>query len=62
MWAEVKAEIQGAVDRAEEQMQILGDPLDMFAHVYAEATPELKLQRATLVEELAAQAKEETHG
>jgi pyruvate dehydrogenase E1 component alpha subunit len=41
----VAAEIQAAVDRAEEQMKLLGDPLHMFEHAYAEMPPYLKEQR-----------------
>ncbi len=50
---EVAAEIQAAVDRAEEQMKHLGDPLHMFEHAYAEMPPYLKEQRDELARGLA---------
>jgi len=43
--AGVREDIQTAVDRAEEQMRTLGDPLEMFDHAYAEMPPYLKQQR-----------------
>jgi pyruvate dehydrogenase E1 component alpha subunit len=49
---EVKEDIQTAVDRAEELMKKLDDPLHMFEHAYAELPPSLKEQRAELAEEL----------
>jgi pyruvate dehydrogenase E1 component alpha subunit len=55
---EVKEEIQAAVDRAEEQMKILDDPLQMFEHAYAELPDYLKEQRAELAEELKGMHKE----
>ncbi len=59
---EIKAEIQAAVERAEQQMSGLGDPLDMFEHAYAEAPPTLQEQREELLQELAAAAEGENHG
>ncbi len=50
---EVLQEIQRAVDNAEKQMQIMGNPLDMFNHVYAELPPYLAGQREELARELA---------
>ncbi len=50
--AEVKAEIQAAVERAEQQMKELGDPLDMFNHAYEEMPPHLAEQREELAREL----------
>jgi pyruvate dehydrogenase E1 component alpha subunit len=41
----VGAEIQAAVDSAEEQMKQMGDPLLMFEHAYAEMPPYLEEQR-----------------
>ncbi len=41
----VQAEIQTAVDRAEEQMKGLGDPLLMFEHAYAEMPAYLNEQK-----------------
>jgi pyruvate dehydrogenase E1 component alpha subunit len=59
--AEVKDEIQTAVDRAEAQMKAGGDPLDMFDHVYAELSATLEDQREELRKELAATREEERH-
>jgi len=55
---EVLARIQAAVDKAEGLMKTMGDPLDMFAHVYAEMPPHLAAQREELAAELAAAGKE----
>ncbi len=52
---EVKERIQAAVDRAERRMAELGDPLDMFEHMYAELPPTLLEQREELKRELAAE-------
>jgi pyruvate dehydrogenase E1 component alpha subunit len=50
---EIKAEIQEAVDRAEQRMKELGDEeLTMFDHVYAEMPPYLQEQRDELTAEL----------
>ena len=59
--AEIKAEIQGAVDRAEAVMKAEADPLDMFDHAYAEMPLHLEAQRAELKTDLAAD-EEENHG
>jgi pyruvate dehydrogenase E1 component alpha subunit len=50
---EIKQEIRTAIDRAEEQMKKLGQPLDMFDHLYAELPAELRAQKDTLAKELA---------
>jgi TPP-dependent pyruvate/acetoin dehydrogenase alpha subunit len=42
---EVKAEIQEAEKRFQEQAEALGDPLDMFNHVFAELPPVLEEQK-----------------
>lgn len=60
--AEVSEEIQSAIDRAEEQMKTLGDPIDMFKHAYAEMPPYLKAQKKAFVGELAQRQKEGDHG
>jgi pyruvate dehydrogenase E1 component alpha subunit len=60
--AEVKDEIQGAIDRVEAHMDKIGDPLDMFEHTYADLPPHLKAQREELSEELAASGKEGDRG
>ncbi len=46
------AEIQAAVDRAEEQMKQMGDPRLMFEHAYAEMPPYLREQREEFVRSL----------
>lgn len=51
--AEVAENIQSAIDRAEEQMTSLGNPIDMFDHAYAEMPPHLKAQKEELAAELA---------
>ena len=53
----VKKAIQSAVDRAEEQMKNIGDPLDMFEHAYAQMPPHLLEQKQYLSRELLEQKK-----
>ena len=60
--SEVLDEIQTAVDRAEKQMEALGNPLDMFEHAYAKLPPHLKEQKAQLAQELAGRDEEGKHG
>lgn len=48
----IKQEIQDAIDRVELRMKELGDPLDMFDHLYAELPPHLQAQKAELAHEL----------
>lgn len=60
--SEVLKEIQTAVDRAEKQMEALGNPMDMFEHTYAEMPPYLEEQKAQLAEELSALDEEGKHG
>jgi pyruvate dehydrogenase E1 component alpha subunit len=60
--AQVKEEIQKAVEHAEELMKKYSDPLHMFEHAYAEMPPHLKAQREELKRELAEMPKEEDHG
>ena len=60
--SEVLDEIQAAVDRAENQMAAMGDPMDMFNHAYAELPPYLKEQKAELARELSEGEKEGGHG
>lgn len=60
--SEVLKEIQTAVDRAEKQMEALGNPMDMFEHTYAEMPPYLREQKAQLAEELSALDEEGKHG
>lgn len=56
--AAVRDQIQTAVDRAEELMTSMGDPLDMFAHAYADLPPHLLAQRSELAAELDHKAEE----
>ena len=60
--ADIKQEIQEAVDRAETQMKTLGNPVDMFEHAYAELPPYLKAQREEFERELAELNKETDNG
>ncbi|MGD8522515.1 MAG: pyruvate dehydrogenase (acetyl-transferring) E1 component subunit alpha [Desulfobacterales bacterium] len=60
--ADIKQEIQEAVDRAETQMKTLGNPADMFEHAYAELPPYLKDQREEFERELAESNKETDNG
>lgn len=60
---EIKQQIQTAIDRAEKRMKELGNPLDMFDHLYAEIPPHLRRQKEALAEELASlEGKEAHHG
>ncbi len=58
----IKNEIQTAIDRGEKQMKELGDPLDMFDHLYAELPPHLLAQREELAGELDISDEEALHG
>ena len=60
--AEIEEEIQAAINRVEEQMKMLGDPIDMFEHAYAEMPPYLKAQKDAFVTALAEKGKEGNHG
>jgi pyruvate dehydrogenase E1 component alpha subunit len=60
--SEVLDEIQAAVDRAEKQMEALGDPMEMFDHAYADIPPYLKEQKAVLARELSKIDEEGKHG
>lgn len=59
---EVQEEIQSGIDEAEQQMKKLGDPLEMFDHLYAELPPDLEKQKRALLEELENAKREEHHG
>ena len=50
--SEIKAEIQKAVDLAEERMKTLGNPIEMFDHLYAEMPPNLLRQKEELIQDL----------
>ncbi len=58
----IKEQIQNAVERAEEQMKQLGEPLEMFDHLYAERPLELMKQRAELARDLSADERKPTDG
>jgi pyruvate dehydrogenase E1 component alpha subunit len=45
---EIDDQIQSAIDRAEVMMAGMGNPLDMFDHLYADLHPELTAQRGVL--------------
>jgi pyruvate dehydrogenase E1 component alpha subunit len=55
----IAAEIQAALERAEEEMKNLGDPLLMFAHAYAEMPAHLEEQRSDFIRFMAAAPQEE---
>jgi pyruvate dehydrogenase E1 component alpha subunit len=57
----IAAEIQAAVERAEEEMKGLGDPLLMFEHAFAEMPACLKEQRADFIRFMAEAQKEDKH-
>jgi pyruvate dehydrogenase E1 component alpha subunit len=59
--ARIAAEIQAAVERAEEAMKGLGDPLVMFEHAFAEMPACLEEQRADFIRFMAEAQKEEKH-
>jgi pyruvate dehydrogenase E1 component alpha subunit len=60
--SEVMQEIQEAVDRAEEKMKTVGNPVDMFDHAYAEMPSYLAEQKEEFKRELAELNKEADHG
>jgi pyruvate dehydrogenase E1 component alpha subunit len=57
----IKLEIQEAIDRVELRMKELGDPLEMFDHLYAELPPHLQAQKAELAQNLKTVMEEETN-
>ncbi|MGW8195027.1 MAG: pyruvate dehydrogenase (acetyl-transferring) E1 component subunit alpha [Desulforhopalus sp.] len=59
---EVQQEIQLAVDSAERNMATLGDPLDMFDHLYDQMPQHLQKQKEELRRELAESDGESDHG
>ena len=60
--AEVLDDIQAAVDKAEEQMKTMGDPMDMFEHAYAEISPYLQEQKEEFAREFAEMREEGNDG
>ena len=60
--SEVLEEIQVAIDRAEEQMKALGDPIDMFEHAYARMPAYLREQKEAFATEVAEMKEEESSG
>lgn len=58
----VQQEIQEAVDTAEKQMKELGEPMDMFDHLYEQLPPYLQRQKEELERRLQAERKEADHG
>ncbi len=60
--SEVLEEIQAAIDRAEKQMETMGDPIDMFDHTYAEMPAYLEAQKKELAQALSATTKEGKDG
>ncbi|MCG6894457.1 MAG: pyruvate dehydrogenase (acetyl-transferring) E1 component subunit alpha [Desulfobacteraceae bacterium] len=59
---DIEGEIKEAVKRAEEKMGTIGDPLEMFDHLYAELSPRLKQQRDALERELSELQEDSNHG
>ncbi len=60
--SEVLEEIQAAVDRAEEQMKTLGDPIDMFEHAYGRMPAYLKEQKEAFAREASEMTGEDNSG
>ena len=60
--SETLEQIQAAVDAAEKQMKTLGNPLEMFDHIYADIPAYLKEQKADLAHELSEMDEEGKHG
>ena len=58
----MQQEIQQAIDSAEEKMKSLGNPLDMFDHLYAEMPPYLQQQKKECTRHLEANGEEVEHG
>ena len=60
--SEILDEIQAAVDGAEKQMKLLGDPIDMFEHAYAQMPANLKEQKEGFTAEAEVMTEEENSG
>jgi len=59
---ETQQRIQEAVDNAEKQMAEIGDPVDMFDHLYDSLPPYLRQQKAELIRNLEANQEEVDNG
>ncbi len=59
---EVGREIQQAVERAEEEMKRLADPLALFDHLWAEMPASLREQREEFIAAMSAPPREDRHG
>jgi len=59
---EVLDQIRTAVNNAEDQMEHLGDPVDMFDHLYKEQSPQIKAQKEELLKDLQSQNQEGDFG
>lgn len=61
---EIQQEIQAAIDNAESRMKEMGDPIDMFNHLYEEMPPGLLKQKEELHQRLTKRVKdgEDSHG
>lgn len=62
MEGEIKQQIQTAIDQAENQMKQLGDPLDMFDHLYSELPASLQAQKEALKNEIQNSDRGDDHG
>jgi pyruvate dehydrogenase E1 component alpha subunit len=62
MEGEIKQQIQTAIDQAENQMKQLGDPLDMFDHLYSELPASLQAQKEALKNEIQNSDTWDDHG
>jgi pyruvate dehydrogenase E1 component alpha subunit len=60
--AQIAEEIQAAVSRAEDQMKSMGDPMEMFDHLYDETPPYLEKQKSMFESELSESDREDAHG
>lgn len=60
--SEILEDIQTAIDRAEKQMEAMGDPIDMFDNTYAEMPSSLKEQKEELTHALSESAEEGKDG
>ena len=60
--SEVTEDIQAAVDRAEEKMKKIGDPVDMFDHLYAELPAYVQKQKEEFKRRYSGTIREDSHG